>query len=1232
MMRKFFAVCLILSLLLSVIPGGVFAAESDEPVLLPDTETEVYIDTAGQIVRYQFTPAHDCAYSFYSVSDEDTYGELYSASGTLLYENDDFYGLNFGIECILTAGETYILAVALLDTAATGEFDLITRTNHDETSQVIQEPSCHESGSVKHGCTICDYEWVEILSPAHDYHDGICTLCGSVMTLSGVCGDALSWYYDGSGKTLTISGTGAMYDYDEATPPWQADECQVAHLVVEDGVTYIGKNAFTGCEMLESAVLPQTLTAIGDNAFSYCGQLDDLCLPEGIVTVGVLAFAYCDQLREVTVPATVTELGFGAFHNCRRLAHIQVADGNTAYASDGSGVLFSKDMTVLIQAPAAMVGGYEIPATVRTVYDSAFSGCNRLAAVYIPNGVTEIGSGAFSGCGQLTFLQIPGSVTNMGESAVSGCGKLKAIHFQGDAPATDGVAIEDVKAVAYYPAGNGTWTEDSCGALSEDVTWQSVSTLAILAQPEDVRAIPGETVTLSVGVAGEGVTYSWWVAAPGSDVFTQTDVTESVFGTQFSEAIAGQRLYCVVADVNGSALQTNTVTIMAMDQLATDTALTVIPESGAFLYFAFTPEYSCNYIFSSQGALDTYCELFDSAYNLLDSNDDGEDENFSLGVYLQAGTTYILGVCAYGEASAAMDVIVQSDHDMIRSNYLPTCTAEGYTCYACAVCGMSYKTNQVPATGHSYQSVIIEATCTEEGYVKHTCTTCGHNYKDTVVASKGHTWQEASCTAARTCIACGHVDGAPLGHRYITEVVAPECLKDGYTAHICTGCGHTYYDQYVTATGHSWHAASCQEPQSCTVCGATTGRPLAHDYHAEITEPGCRTQGFTTYTCTVCGDSYADSYVSATGHSWLAASCTEPMTCVSCGETVGQPLGHYYVQGVCVDCGAQEHETVNITLQYPTLLLEDEIKLNVYFTVDGQIAADKLGLLTWRSAPAVVDISTADAVISGAVFNEENGFYGVVTNGIPAQNLGDAVYFCVYAQLPDGSYAYSKQVSYSPSNYAYNRLNGDAAPAAKALYVAILNYGAAAQQYLDHKAESLVNARLTAAQKALVEDFRGDMVHSVTMPDAAKQGRLVANGGFGQKKPTISLDSAFAVNYYFTPEASVVGDMVFYYWNAEDFGAADVLTLRNATGSMVMQEADGVYSTAIGGVAAKNIDSPMYACGVYTASDGTTYSTGVLPYSIGVYCMGQINSNPDIRPLASAIAVYGYYAAAYFSE
>lgn len=324
-----------------------------------------------------------------------------------------------------------------------------------------------------------------------------------------------------------------------------------------------------------------------------------------------------------------------------------------------------------------------------------------------------------------------------------------------------------------------------------------------------------------------------------------------------------------------------------------------------------------------------------------------------------------------------------------------------------------------------------------------------------------------------------------------------------------------------------------------------------------------------------------------------------------------------------------------ITLSHPTLLLEDEIILSLYFSLDQtDLDLAQMGLITWKEQPANVDISTADGVFRGAEYDAGMGLYRVFTDGIPAQELGDQIYFCIFAELADGSIAYSKQVSYCPKTYAYNQLAKDnVSTENKALYVALLNYGAAAQTYLNYRTDTLINADLSEDKRALVEPFRQDMVQSVTMPDSVKQGDFARTlSGFSEKKPTVSLDCAFSINYYFTTNETVAEDVIFYCWDQTAFAAAQTLSPENATDCFTLSRNDGRYSATVAGIAAKDINKPLYVCAVYSDGAGNRYSTGILPYSLGLYCGNQATGgSAEMQPIAQAIGVYGYYAMTYFA-
>ena len=340
---------------------------------------------------------------------------------------------------------------------------------------------------------------------------------------------------------------------------------------------------------------------------------------------------------------------------------------------------------------------------------------------------------------------------------------------------------------------------------------------------------------------------------------------------------------------------------------------------------------------------------------------------------------------------------------------------------------------------------------------------------DIAVAVEDHTWIEASCTEPKTCIICGTTRGEPLGHSYEGVITAPTCTEDGFTTFTCVACGDSYVADRVASAGHS--------------------------YEGVVMAPTCTGKGFTTYTCKLCGDSYVADEVEAVGHSF------EKGVCGICGE-----VDPYY--GI-----------PTLKLNYPSLSFEDEILYNVYYTLDDPTNIVQMGLITFTERLVGGTINEANAVIPGYV--SSGSTYMVQSKGIPAKNLSDAVYFKVYAKLVDGSYVYSDIAGYHAVAYANSVLNSNAAPKAKALVVAMLNYGAAAQEYFGYKTDTLMNAHLTAEQQALVQVYDPSMVQDVVKADPSKVGSFVMNGGYSGIYPTVSFEGAFSINFYFTPNQTL---------------------------------------------------------------------------------------------------------------
>ena len=146
--------------------------------------------------------------------------------------------------------------------------------------------------------------------------------------------DNLTWTLDAKG-TLTISGTGAMKDYNAAenlSPAYMNSD--VKKVVIEDGVTSIGELAFFKCSSLTNITIPDSVTCIEYAAFHGCSSLSSITIPNSVTSIGVYAFVICSSLTSITIPDGVTSIGYGAFSECSSLKTISLSCKSSLKKSD----------------------------------------------------------------------------------------------------------------------------------------------------------------------------------------------------------------------------------------------------------------------------------------------------------------------------------------------------------------------------------------------------------------------------------------------------------------------------------------------------------------------------------------------------------------------------------------------------------------------------------------------------------------------------------------------------------------------------------------------------------------------------------------------------------------------------------------------------------------------------------------------------------------------------------
>ena len=322
------------------------------------------------------------------------------------------------------------------------------------------------------------------------------TLEGSAPT-SGDCGDSLSWTLDEETGTLTITGTGAMWDYDDYADPAPWARRGVKNIVLDSGMTAIGQCAFCGCGSVTSVTIPEGVTTIGDYAFWFDSGLTSVTIPVGVTTIGAYAFESCG-MREIAVPVSVTAIGDHAFNLCDALTDIYyggtavqwdavtkgesaIPDGVTMHVTlppisgeCGDNATFLLEKGVLTVSGTGRMWGDE-------GNDAPWCGFN-VTDVIIEEGITYIGYYDFDYCTTLKTVTIPVSVDSIGQSAFEGCSALTDIYYAGTEAQWDAItlfddAIPDGVTIHYNPCADGhdwaaptyAWSEDKSECTAKRV-------------------------------------------------------------------------------------------------------------------------------------------------------------------------------------------------------------------------------------------------------------------------------------------------------------------------------------------------------------------------------------------------------------------------------------------------------------------------------------------------------------------------------------------------------------------------------------------------------------------------------------------------------------------------------------------------------------------------------------------------------------------------------------------
>ena len=287
------------------------------------------------------------------------------------------------------------------------------------------------------------------------------------------CGDDLTWSFDEVSGTLTITGSGDMWDWrSSADVPWCSLRSSIKSVELPSGLTSIGIFAFYYCSGLTSVTIPAGVTSVGNGAFLSCSGLTNVTIPAGVTSIGNSPFARCSGLTSIAIPASATVIGTYVLSGCQNLKDVYYAGTceawcglNLAY-DRGSVTVHCADGTIETYIAGDRQCGdnlfWSLENGILTItgtgdmwnfdnyYDSSastqlstapwYAQRDMITEIRLTEGVTSIGNYAFStfvyprngpwtSCNNLVSVELPETLQRIGDSGFGGCLGLKEIRL-----------------------------------------------------------------------------------------------------------------------------------------------------------------------------------------------------------------------------------------------------------------------------------------------------------------------------------------------------------------------------------------------------------------------------------------------------------------------------------------------------------------------------------------------------------------------------------------------------------------------------------------------------------------------------------------------------------------------------------------------------------------------------------------------------------------------------------
>ena len=714
---------------------------------------------------------------------------------------------------------------------------------------------------------------------------------GALANDDNKCGENLTWEFKGG--TLSIDGTGDMYDYSEDyLAPWNEHCLEITNVTISGGVTSIGSYAFCYCSV-KSITLPFGLKHIGISAFFYCPNIQQIKIPDSVEYIDPYAFSCCKGLHTVQLPASLTLISEELFAECDNLRNLS------------------------------------IPDTVTEIGANAFSKCMEFSLTGLPSSIKSIGAAAFANCGNIESLALPGTLESIGEAAFNGTAINKA-NFDGTPERWTAIG-GDACCIAQDKIDFLEHTCDFSGwKYDEHKHWQQCTSCG-KTQSEGAHTGIGDacsvcgaalSAALDSGSIGDGL--SWSLSRSGVLTISGSgkmpdfsSVANAAPWDKQKDKIQSAVIESGVQSISGGAFSGCT----ALEKVSiSDTVAQIdLNAFGGCTSLAAFEVAEGNKAFLSVGGV-----LFSAGKKLLRCPV-GKAADYTV----PSGTVAIAGG-AFKDCAKLESLVIPDSVTAIGESAFENCAAlkritlpknitklEASCFSGCAALaeitlpdGLKTLGEKVFSGCAALKSVKIPAEVTvipAEAF-----SGCSSLESITIPKNVSHINERAfdGCTALKKVDYLGSdtdwsqvtketgnnaLDNAEKSftrtdheHKYTDTVIPPTCTERGCTVHLCS-CGDKREDSYTPPLGHSYKGGICVR---CGILDPNKDIPHKHDFIPIVTKPTCLTEGFTTYACS-CGECYTKDYVSAVGHK----------TQLQNAKAAGCMTGGYTGDEVCTICG-----------------------------------------------------------------------------------------------------------------------------------------------------------------------------------------------------------------------------------------------------------------------------------------------------------------------------------------